>query len=160
MFHINVIYTLYFQAYDQPDIYETSDVTEQETSDYYEEEPENESIDRLHISTKDSFNKFKGKYLTGYVDFSDKIGRKIRTGYDARFVDFNLLKFNEFFTLKTFKLDLANGNYHPKVKKKHRCNVVVVFNAKWTNLCKILWQFKQIMLCRRTKKMHMKLLEL
>lgn len=77
------IFIITKQAYDQPDIFETADVAEQETSDYYEEEPENESIERLHISTKDSYNKFRGKYLTGYVDFSDKLGKKLRTGYDA-----------------------------------------------------------------------------
>lgn len=79
----NIIFIKFKQAYDQPDIFETADVAEQETSDYYEEEPENESIERIHISTKDSYNKFRGKYLTGYVDFSDKLGRKLRTGYDA-----------------------------------------------------------------------------
>lgn len=79
----NIFFILFQQAYDQPDIFETADVAEQETSDYYEEEPENESIERLHISTKDSYNKFRGKYLTGYVDFSDKLGKKLRTGYDA-----------------------------------------------------------------------------
>lgn len=72
-----------FQAYDQPDVYETPDVPEEDTSDFFEE-PENECIERLHISSKDSYNKFKGKYLTGHVDFSDRIGNKIRTGYDAK----------------------------------------------------------------------------
>lgn len=71
------------QAYDQPDVYETPDVPEEDTSDFFEE-PENECIERLHISTKDSYNKFKGKYLTGHVDFSDRIGKKVRTGYDAK----------------------------------------------------------------------------
>nr|ABF18525.1 dynactin [Aedes aegypti] len=70
-------------AHDQPDVYETPDAPESETSDFYDEEPANESIERLHISTKDSYNKFKGKYLTGNVDFSDRIGKKIRNGYDA-----------------------------------------------------------------------------
>lgn len=70
-------------AHDQPDVYETPDAPESETSDFYEEEPSNDSIERLHISTKDSYNKFKGKYLTGNVDFSDRIGGKIRIGYDA-----------------------------------------------------------------------------
>ncbi|KAJ6645485.1 Dynactin subunit 2 [Pseudolycoriella hygida] len=77
-------------AYDQPDVYETADVADQETSDYYDEEPANESIERLHISTKDSFNKFKGKYLTGHVDFSDSLSKRLRTGYDARY-EFTLL---------------------------------------------------------------------
>lgn len=38
----------------------------------------------MHVSTKDSFNRFKAKYLTGYVDFSDRISRRLRSGYDAR----------------------------------------------------------------------------
>lgn len=38
----------------------------------------------MHISTKDAYGKFKGKYLTGYVDFSDRISRRLRSGYDAR----------------------------------------------------------------------------
>lgn len=77
-------------AHDQPDVYETPDVPEAETSDFYEEEPSNDSIERLHISTKDSYNKFKGKYLTGDVDFSDRIGKKFRIGYDARSGEWDL----------------------------------------------------------------------
>ncbi|XP_055529659.1 dynactin subunit 2 [Wyeomyia smithii] len=77
-------------AHDQPDVYETPDVPESETSDFYDEEPSNESIERLHISTKDSYNKFKGKYLTGNVDFSDRIGKKFRVGYDARSGEWDL----------------------------------------------------------------------
>ncbi|XP_055623028.1 dynactin subunit 2 [Toxorhynchites rutilus septentrionalis] len=77
-------------AHDQPDVYETPDVPEAETSDFYEEEPSNDSIERLHISTKDSYNKFKGKYLTGDVDFSDRIGKKARIGYDARSGEWDL----------------------------------------------------------------------
>lgn len=64
-------------------MYETPDVPEEESSDFYEE-TESEGIERLHISTKDAYNKFKGKYLTGYVDFSDRISRRLRSGYDAR----------------------------------------------------------------------------
>lgn len=74
---------MFLQAYDEPDVYETPDVPEEESSDFYEE-TENENIERLHISTKDAYKKFKGKYLTGYVDFSDRISRRLRTGYDAR----------------------------------------------------------------------------
>uniref|UniRef100_A0A1B0DJR6 Uncharacterized protein n=1 Tax=Phlebotomus papatasi TaxID=29031 RepID=A0A1B0DJR6_PHLPP len=71
-------------VYDQPDVYETPDVPEVETSDYYEEDPENSAIECLQLSTKDSFNKFRGKYLKGDVDFSDKISKRSRTGYTAR----------------------------------------------------------------------------
>ncbi|XP_053609676.1 dynactin subunit 2 [Plodia interpunctella] len=67
-------------AYDQPDVYETGDLPEADQSDTFEEE-ENECIEQLHLSVKDSFNKFKGKFLTGNVDFSDRLSRKIRIGY-------------------------------------------------------------------------------
>uniref|UniRef100_A0A182LTT0 Dynactin subunit 2 n=1 Tax=Anopheles culicifacies TaxID=139723 RepID=A0A182LTT0_9DIPT len=77
-------------AHDQPDVYETPDVNEAETSDYDEDEPVNDAIERLHISTKDSIGKFRGKYLAGDVDFSDGIGRKNRLGYDARSLDYEL----------------------------------------------------------------------
>uniref|UniRef100_A0A2M4AJR5 Putative dynactin subunit 2 n=1 Tax=Anopheles triannulatus TaxID=58253 RepID=A0A2M4AJR5_9DIPT len=78
-------------AHDQPDVYETADVNEADnTSDYDEEEPVNDAIERLHLSTKDSMGKFKGKYLVGDVDFSDGIGRKNRLGYDARSLDYEL----------------------------------------------------------------------
>ncbi|XP_059609380.1 dynactin subunit 2 [Phlebotomus argentipes] len=71
-------------VYDQPDVYETPDVPEVETSDYYDEDPENSAIECLQLSTKDCFNKFKGKYLKGDVDFSDRISKRTRTGYAAR----------------------------------------------------------------------------
>ncbi|XP_026463247.1 dynactin subunit 2-like [Ctenocephalides felis] len=72
-------------AYDQPDVYETSDLPEVDQSEnLYDEDPENECIERLHISAKDAFSKFRGKYLTGNVDFSDRLSKRIRTGYDAR----------------------------------------------------------------------------
>ncbi|XP_048478393.1 dynactin subunit 2 [Plutella xylostella] len=67
-------------AYDQPDVYETGDLPEADQPEPYEEE-ENECIEQLHVSVKDSFNKFKGKFLTGNVDFSDRLSRKTRIGY-------------------------------------------------------------------------------
>ncbi|XP_045536363.1 dynactin subunit 2 [Papilio machaon] len=69
-------------AYDQPDVYETGDLPEADQPEPFEEE-ENESIEQLHLSVKDSFNKFKGKFLTGNVDFSDRLSRKTRIGYRA-----------------------------------------------------------------------------
>ncbi|XP_022837964.1 dynactin subunit 2 [Spodoptera litura] len=69
-------------AYDQPDVYETGDLPEADQPDPTEEE-ENESIEQLHLSVKDSFNKFKGRFLTGAVDFSDRLSRKSRIGYRA-----------------------------------------------------------------------------
>ncbi|CAD7012152.1 dynactin subunit 2 [Ceratitis capitata] len=82
-------------AYDQPDVYETPDNAESVTSDYYEEEPENEAIERLHISTRDSYNRFRGATLDGSVDFSDRIGRRLCKGYDARSGEFELVGVGE-----------------------------------------------------------------
>lgn len=67
-------------AYDQPDVYETGDLPEADQPEPYEEE-ENEAIEQLHLSVKDSFNKFKGKFLTGSVDFSERLSRKSRIGF-------------------------------------------------------------------------------
>ncbi|XP_050685045.1 dynactin subunit 2 [Leptidea sinapis] len=67
-------------AYDQPDVYETGDLPEADQPDPYEEE-ENECIEQLHLSVKDSFNKFKGKVLIGNVDFSDRLSKRTRIGY-------------------------------------------------------------------------------
>ncbi|XP_026739297.1 dynactin subunit 2 isoform X2 [Trichoplusia ni] len=66
-------------AYDQPDVYETGDLPEADQPDPIEKE-ENECIEELHLSVKDSFNKFKGKFLAGTVDFSDRLSRKSRIG--------------------------------------------------------------------------------
>ncbi|KAJ8917754.1 hypothetical protein NQ315_005205 [Exocentrus adspersus] len=70
-------------AHDEPDVYEANELPESEqTADFYEDE--NEPIEKIHISVGDAYNKFKGKFLNASnVDFSSRIGRKIRTGYDA-----------------------------------------------------------------------------
>lgn len=73
---------IFSQAQEQKDVYETDDV-EPSPSDYYEEETENESIDKTKLNTSDAYNKFKGKYLIGNVDFSDNIGRRKCIGYNA-----------------------------------------------------------------------------
>lgn len=65
-----------------------------QTSDFYEEE--NESIERIHLSASEAFNKFKGKSLVGNkVDFSERISRRIRTGYDARSGDWELAELGQ-----------------------------------------------------------------
>ncbi|XP_011184150.2 dynactin subunit 2 [Zeugodacus cucurbitae] len=82
-------------AYDQPDVYETPDNGEPDTSDYYEEEPDNDSIERMHISTRDAYNRFRGASLDGSVDFSDRIGRRLCKGYDARSGEYELVGLGE-----------------------------------------------------------------
>lgn len=82
-------------AYDQPDMYETSDLPESDqTSVYYEEE--SESIERLHISANDAYNKFRGKILNSEgIDFSDRVSKGSRIGYDSRSIDLNSCNENE-----------------------------------------------------------------
>ncbi|XP_060528059.1 dynactin subunit 2 isoform X2 [Cylas formicarius] len=77
-------------AHDEPDVYETNDLPESEqVTDFYE--PENEPIERIHISSEDAYNKFKGKFLSSKnVDFSERVSKRIRTGYDARSGDWEL----------------------------------------------------------------------
>ncbi|XP_072387474.1 dynactin subunit 2 [Diabrotica undecimpunctata] len=86
-------------AHDEPDVYETSDLPESEQSvDAFEEE--NDPIERIHISADDAFNKFKGKYLgSENVDFSSKVSKKHRAGYDARSGDWELVGSGEDETL-------------------------------------------------------------
>ncbi|CRK86253.1 CLUMA_CG000176, isoform A [Clunio marinus] len=61
-------------AQEEKDVYETEDIPPTE-SEYYEEENESESIEKSVLNTEDAYNKFKGKYLIGNVDFSDNIGK-------------------------------------------------------------------------------------
>lgn len=70
------------QAQDDKDVYETDDLPSSEP-EYYEEEADNDSIDRSKLNTADAYTKFKGKYLIGNVDFSDSIGRRRCIGYNA-----------------------------------------------------------------------------
>ncbi|XP_066145248.1 dynactin subunit 2 [Euwallacea fornicatus] len=77
-------------AYDEPDVYETNDLPESEQADNFYE-LENEPVERIHISSQEAFNKFKGKFLnTTNVDFSERVSKKVRTGYDARSGDWEL----------------------------------------------------------------------
>lgn len=76
-------------AYDQVDVYETGDLPESEQFQTFYSEDESDSIEKLHISATEAFNKFKGKYTVGKnVDFSDRISLKPRTGY--KFGDWEL----------------------------------------------------------------------
>ncbi|KAG8274810.1 Dynactin subunit 2 [Homalodisca vitripennis] len=94
-------------AYDQPDIYETKDLPEaDQNAEIFEEE--SDSIERLHISASTALSKFKGKTLdSANVDFSDRLSRRIRTGYSARFVQ-------SYFKLR-FHFILFAGEVHDKL---------------------------------------------
>ncbi|XP_076233158.1 dynactin subunit 2 [Calliopsis andreniformis] len=75
-------------AYDQVDVYETTDLPECEQFQIYSED-ETDTIEKLHISATEAFNKFKGKHVVNKgIDFSDRISLKPRTGY--KFGDWEL----------------------------------------------------------------------
>lgn len=80
---------LNFQAHDQPDVFETEN-KEPETSEFYEEEPENECIERFHINPFQYYRSFKSKTISDQQpDFSDKITKKgVRRGYDLRSMEY------------------------------------------------------------------------
>lgn len=62
-----------------------------QTSDFYEDE--SDTIERIHLSAEEAFNKFKGKALDGgKIDFSERISRRLRTGYDAKSGDWELME--------------------------------------------------------------------
>ncbi|KAG7196662.1 hypothetical protein KM043_015999 [Ampulex compressa] len=68
-------------AYDQVDVYETTNLPESDQFPIYDED-ETDTIEKLHITASEAFSKFKGKYITGKgIDFSDRISYKPRTGY-------------------------------------------------------------------------------
>lgn len=76
-------------AYDQVDVYETTDLPESEQFEIYSED-ESDCIEKLHINAREAFNKFKTKAVADTkVDFSDSISRKPRTGY--KFRDYELI---------------------------------------------------------------------
>lgn len=78
-------------AYDEPDVYETNELPESEqAADFYIDE--NDPIEKIHLSSDDAFSKFKGKYVDGTnVDFSSKIEKRIRTGYNAASGDWEIV---------------------------------------------------------------------
>ncbi|XP_047113157.1 dynactin subunit 2-like [Schistocerca piceifrons] len=82
-------------AYDQPDVYETSDLPESDqNAAYYEEE--SDSIERLHISANEAFTKFNRSVLdTNNVDFSDTVRKTLRTGYNSRLNELELAGMGE-----------------------------------------------------------------
>ncbi|XP_011307418.1 probable dynactin subunit 2 [Fopius arisanus] len=68
-------------AYNQVDVYETTDLPESDQFSTYSED-ESEAIEKLHINATEAFGKFKGKHVvTTGVDFSDRISIRNRTGF-------------------------------------------------------------------------------
>ncbi|KAK4325893.1 hypothetical protein Pmani_003550 [Petrolisthes manimaculis] len=79
-------------VYDQPDVFETSELPECE-QDYTLGEGTDGStaVETLHISADDAHSQFKGKALDAtHVDFSDRITANRRRGYNARRIEWEV----------------------------------------------------------------------
>uniref|UniRef100_A0A8C4QQ29 Dynactin 2 (p50) n=1 Tax=Eptatretus burgeri TaxID=7764 RepID=A0A8C4QQ29_EPTBU len=71
-------------AVDEPDVYETTDLPEDDQAGFESEELSSESVDRIVVSPNAAFDKFKDKQISSKkTDFSDRITRTCRTGYEA-----------------------------------------------------------------------------
>uniref|UniRef100_A0A8U8B824 Uncharacterized protein n=1 Tax=Geospiza parvula TaxID=87175 RepID=A0A8U8B824_GEOPR len=72
------------QARNEPDVYETSDLPEDDQAEFEAEELSSTSVEHLIINPNAAYEKFRDKRLgTEGVDFSDRIGRTRTTGYEA-----------------------------------------------------------------------------
>ncbi|XP_029863005.1 dynactin subunit 2-like isoform X2 [Aquila chrysaetos chrysaetos] len=73
-------------ARNEPDVYETSDVSEDDQADFEAELEEltSTSVEHLIINPNAAYEKFRDKRLgTKGVDFSDRIGKPRTTGYES-----------------------------------------------------------------------------
>lgn len=71
-------------AYDQPDVYETFSLPEDDQQlDYAEED--NEDIDRIKVEPSEAYKRFKDEVVSAdNIDFSDKLSRSFKTGYQSK----------------------------------------------------------------------------
>ncbi|KAK9502053.1 hypothetical protein O3M35_012659 [Rhynocoris fuscipes] len=82
-------------AYDQPDVYETSDLPEADQL-HEDIEEESDSVEHLNVSVPDAYSKFKGHLLsTENVDFSDRLSKQKRSGYGVCSGDWELIAAGE-----------------------------------------------------------------
>ncbi|XP_074785595.1 dynactin subunit 2-like isoform X3 [Athene noctua] len=73
-------------ARNEPDVYETSDVSEDDQAEFEAELEEltSTSVEHLIINPNAAYEKFRGKHLsTKGVDFSDRINKPRTTGYES-----------------------------------------------------------------------------
>ncbi|KAM6188980.1 dynactin subunit 2-like [Sarcoramphus papa] len=71
-------------ARNEPDVYETSDVSEDDRAEFEAEELTSTSVEHLIINPNAAYDKFKDKRLgTKRVDFSDRISKPRTTGYES-----------------------------------------------------------------------------
>ncbi|XP_009472223.1 PREDICTED: dynactin subunit 2-like [Nipponia nippon] len=71
-------------AWNEPDVYETSDVPEDDQAEFEVEELTSTSVEHIIINPNAAYEKFRDKRLgTKGVDFSDSISKTRTTGYES-----------------------------------------------------------------------------
>ncbi|XP_063149983.1 dynactin subunit 2 [Candoia aspera] len=71
-------------ARNEPDVYETSDLPEDDQAEFDAEELTSTSVEHIIVNPNAAYDKFKDKRVgTKGLDFSDRIGKSKRTGYES-----------------------------------------------------------------------------
>uniref|UniRef100_A0AAQ4QEV5 Dynactin 2 (p50) n=1 Tax=Gasterosteus aculeatus aculeatus TaxID=481459 RepID=A0AAQ4QEV5_GASAC len=71
-------------AFNEPDVYETGDLPEDDQAQFESEELCSDSVERIVVNPNAAFDKFKDKHVnTKGLDFSDTISRSRRVGYES-----------------------------------------------------------------------------
>ncbi|XP_028303339.1 dynactin subunit 2 isoform X2 [Gouania willdenowi] len=71
-------------AFNEPDVYETGDLPEDDQAQFESEELCSDSVERIVVNPNAAFDKFKDKHVnTKGLDFSDRISRTRRVGYES-----------------------------------------------------------------------------
>ncbi|KAK2889669.1 hypothetical protein QQF64_028104 [Cirrhinus molitorella] len=71
-------------ASNEPDVYETSDLPEDDQAQFESEELCSDSVERIVVNPNAAYDKFKDKHVnTKGLDFSDRISKSRRVGYES-----------------------------------------------------------------------------
>ncbi|CAL8340170.1 unnamed protein product [Merluccius merluccius] len=71
-------------AFNEPDVYETGDLPEDDQAQFESEELCSDSVERIVVNPNAAYDKFKDKHVsTKGLDFSDRISRRKRVGYES-----------------------------------------------------------------------------
>uniref|UniRef100_A0A3P9MGJ3 Dynactin 2 (p50) n=1 Tax=Oryzias latipes TaxID=8090 RepID=A0A3P9MGJ3_ORYLA len=71
-------------AFNEPDVYETGDLPEDDQAQFESEELCSDSVERIVVNPNAAYDKFKDKHVnTKELDFSDRISKSRRVGYES-----------------------------------------------------------------------------
>ncbi|XP_006782801.1 dynactin subunit 2 isoform X2 [Neolamprologus brichardi] len=71
-------------AFNEPDVYETGDLPEDDQAQFESEELCSDSVERIVVNPNAAYDKFKDKNVsTKGLDFSDRISKSRRVGYES-----------------------------------------------------------------------------